>query len=83
MSKKEIEDFLEQMREQHLEEIEDVELPEGTESYIAECMAEGDVETFLFMLKLSYLMGLHAGIAAQQIDDEDASAPSGQSPLKA
>lgn len=61
-----IEAFLAQMRERHEHEIEAIELPEGTEDYLKERMEAGDEETLSFMLKLSYLMGLHAGFAAQQ-----------------
>lgn len=69
MSSEIIETFLAQMRERHLGEIEAIELPEGSEAYIAERIAAGDEETLTFMLKLSYLMGLHTGYAAQQVDD--------------
>jgi hypothetical protein len=69
MSKEMIENFLAQMRESRSEEIEAIELPEGSEAYIAERVAAGDTETLTFMLKLSYLMGLHTGYAAQQVED--------------
>ena len=65
MSKEVIEAFLEQMRSRHEGEIRAVELPEGTEAYIAERAAAGDSETLTFMVKLAYLMGLHTGFAAQ------------------
>ena len=74
-----IETFLAQMREQHADEISAVELPEGTDAYIAERVERGDTETLTFMLKLAYLMGLHAGYAAQQ--EELSGTPSG--PLQA
>ncbi len=61
-----IETFLAQMREQHADEISAVELPEGTDAYIAERVAGNDTKTLTFMLKLAYLMGLHAGYAAQE-----------------
>ena len=70
-----IETFLAQMREQHADEISAVELPEGTDAYIAERAELGDTETLTFMLKLAYLMGLHAGYAAQQ--EEPTGTPSG------
>ena len=66
-----IEAFLTQMREQYADEIGAVELPEGTEAYIAACAAEGDSETLSFMLKLAYLMGLNAGYAAQAASREE------------
>lgn len=61
-----IETFLTQMREQHDDEIRAIELPEGTEAYVAACAERGDHETLTFMLKLAYLMGLRAGYAAQR-----------------
>lgn len=64
-AKRAIEAFLAQMREQHQGEIDAIELPEGTEDYLQEKMAAGDSDTLSFMLKLSYLMGLHTGLAAQ------------------
>ena len=66
MSKEAIEAFLAQMRERHATEIEAIELPEGTEDYLRERVEVGDEATLTFMLKLSYLMGLHTGFAAQQ-----------------
>ncbi len=69
MSKEMIEAFLARMRESHKEQIEAIELPEGSEVYISERVAEGDEETLTFMIKLAYLMGLHTGFAAQQSDD--------------
>lgn len=75
MSKDQIEAFLTQMRERHADEIEGIALPEGSEAYIAERIAEGDEQTLTFMLKLSYLMGLHTGFAAQQAADETETKP--------
>lgn len=69
MSKEMIEAFLSRMRENHEEQVEAIELPEGSEAYIIERIEAGDEETLTFMLKLAYLMGLHTGFAAQQIDD--------------
>ncbi len=74
-----IEAFLAQMREQHADEISAVGLPEGTDAYITERIARGDAETLSFMLKLAYLMGFHAGYAAQQ--EEPSGTPPG--PLQA
>lgn len=56
--------FIKQMREQHSREMEGIVLPEGTLEYVHECVAEGDTETLLFMIKLGYLMGLQTGVAA-------------------
>lgn len=66
MSKADIEGFLQQMREQHAEEIESILLPEGTREYILEQIERGDADTLMFMLKLGYLMGLQTGYAAGQ-----------------
>ncbi|CAA9310876.1 MAG: hypothetical protein AVDCRST_MAG93-5214 [uncultured Chloroflexia bacterium] len=71
MSKEAIEAFLAQMRERHATEIEAIELPEGTEDYLRERVEVGDEATLTFMLKLSYLMGLHTGFAAQQEQSSD------------
>ena len=80
MSREAIEGFLTTMRERHAGEIEAIELPEGTEDYLKECIRVGDEETLSFMLKLSYLMGLHTGFAAQQ-EGSTTRTPSG--PLEA
>lgn len=69
MSKEMIEAFLSRMRESHKEQVEAIELPEGSEAYIAERIAAGDEEALTFMLKLAYLMGLQTGFAAQQADE--------------
>ena len=71
-----IETFLAQMREQHGDEIAAVELPAGTEAYIAARIAAGDSETLSFMVKLAYLMGLNMGYSAQQ--EEPSETPSGR-----
>ncbi len=81
MSKEAIEAFLASMRERHADEIEAIELPEGTEDYLKERVGAGDGETLSFMLKLSYLMGLQAGFAAQAQDAARPRTPSG--PLEA
>ena len=81
MSKEQIEAFLARMRDNHADEIEGITLPEGSDAYLAERIAEGDAETLTFMLKLAYLMGLHTGFAAQQADD--APAPRTPGPLEA
>lgn len=64
MSKELIEAFLQGMRERHAEEIEAIELPEGTEAYLENRIQAGDTEALSFMIKLAYLMGLHTGYAA-------------------
>ena len=75
MSTEAIEGFLATMRERHASEIEAIELPEGTEDYLRERIGAGDEETLSFMLKLSYLMGLHTGFAAQQESSAKRPAP--------
>lgn len=68
----EIRKFLETMRERHQEQIDNVELPEGTREYLQSLVDAGDTEKLMFVLKLSYLMGLQTGFAiSQQLDDEE------------
>ncbi len=84
MSKDVVAAFLKEMREQHRNEIEAIELPEGTGEYLLERAHAGDVDMLTFMLKLSYLMGLQTGYAAGSAEGEDEgpfSAPRG--PLQA
>ena len=78
MSKDTIRAFLEQMRARHGEQIDAIELPEGTRDYIGERAAEGDLETLTFMLKLGYLMGLQTGYAAGSAGQ---GAPDGSGPV--
>ncbi|MEX2534415.1 MAG: hypothetical protein WD273_02355 [Trueperaceae bacterium] len=65
-----IEAFLQEMRENHQEDIDSVTLPEGTEEYVRLKAEAGDIETLLFMLRLGYLMGLQSGFAAGQSGEE-------------
>lgn len=58
--------FIREMKTRHSQEINSVALPEGTAEYVAERIAEGDLETLLFMLKLGYVMGLQTGFAASE-----------------
>ena len=78
-----IETFLAQMREQHADEIGAVELPEGTEAYIAARTAAGDSETLTFMLKLAYLMGLNTGYAAHEAAQGEEPPRKSSGPLQA
>ena len=78
-----IETFLAQMREQHGDEIAAVELPEGTEAYIAARIAAGDSETLTFMLKLAYLMGLNTGYAAHEAAQQEEPTRKASGPLQA
>ncbi len=77
--------FLEQMKDAHKDQVEGVQLPDGTVDHVKALMREGDVDTIVFMLKLGYLMGLQAGFAivhGADDDDEDSGRdPSG--PLEA
>lgn len=78
-----IEAFLQEMRENHQEEIDGITLPEGTADYVSRKMESGDVETILFMLRLGYLMGLQTGFAAGQGGEDMATGLSGPGPLQA
>jgi hypothetical protein len=78
-----IEAFLQEMRENHKEEIDSISLPDGTADYVRQKMESGDVDTLLFMLRLGYLMGLQTGFAAGQDGEEFTFARSGSGPLQA
>lgn len=82
MSKDLIAAFISQMRARHGAEIDAITLPEGTEAYLRERLEAGDLATLVFMLKLSYMMGLQTGYAARQAEE---SLPKGGSwgPIKA
>jgi len=67
-SKKAIAEFVARMKEQQKEQIQAMELPAGTEDYVQERIAAGDLDTLMFMLKLGYIMGLQTGYAAQSIE---------------
>ena len=75
--------FIQEMRERHSNDVGNIDLPDGTDEYVAERIAAGDLDTLMFMLKLGYLMGLQTGFAARQA--EDAAPPAGGSwgPLEA
>jgi hypothetical protein len=79
VSKNDIKAFLEVMRHNHAEQIEGMDLPDGTRDYLQDCIASHDVGTLEFMLKLGYLMGLQTGFAAAQAGDgmPDGSEPFG------
>ncbi|ADI13378.1 hypothetical protein [Truepera radiovictrix] len=83
MSKELIESFLQGMRERHAEEIEAIELPEGTEAYLENRIQAGDVATLTFMIKLAYLMGLHTGYAAGAGGSGTTPPPPQRGPLQA
>ena len=71
--------FIADMKKRHQEDIEGLELPDGTLDYVAERIAEGDTETLMFMLKLGYIMGLQTGFAAGQAGQQSPS-PRGGTP---
>lgn len=83
MSKDAIRAFLNEMRARHADQIDAMELPEGTEAFVDERIEAGDVATLTFMLKLGYLMGLQTGYAAGRAGESepDGSGPTG--PLQA
>ena len=83
MNEEMIEAFLQEMRKNHGDEIESVDLPEGTEEYVRGRIAAGDVATLLFMLKLGYLMGLQTGFAAGQAGEEFGTTITVPGPLEA
>ena len=60
-----------------------MELPEGTDAFVAERMAAGDAGTLLFMLKLGYLMGLQTGYAAGTAGESQPDGSGGIGPLQA
>lgn len=78
-----IENFLNEMRERHRDEIDRVVLPDGTEEFVRNRVAAGDMQTLLFMLRLGYLMGVHTGFAAAQNGNDLESGISGPGPLQA
>lgn len=81
MSKDLIKGFLEQMKQQYGDEVDAVALPDGTSDYLHECIEAGELDTLIFMLKISYLMGMRAGYSAQ--DDNSPSRPSSAGPMQA
>lgn len=83
MSKDAIAAFLREMRARHADQIEAIDLPEGTFEYVEERIAEGDAETLTFMLKLGYLMGLQTGYAAGLAGEGRPDGSGGSGPLQA
>lgn len=83
MSKETIRAFLNEMRKSYQEEIDAVTLPDGTDEYVEERVAQDDRDTLLFMLKLGYLMGLQTGFAAGRDGDDQPSGPDLPGPLQA
>jgi len=84
MSKRMIEQFLEEMRERHGDDIRGITLPDGSRDYVCERSQQGDVDTLMFMIQLAYLMGLQTGYAVGDLDDDDEdAAPHTSGPLQA
>lgn len=71
--------FVAQLRERHSDDVESIDLPEGTLEYVQDCLEQGDIDTIMFMLKLGYVMGLQTGFAASQAGQQTPS-PQGGSP---
>ena len=58
------EDFakvMEQLKSQHASELANMPLPNGVEDFVRGKLLEQDLETILFMLKLSWVFGAQAG----------------------
>ena len=83
MSKETIRTFLAEMMARHRDQIDAMDLPDGTHEFVAERIAEGDAATLTFMLKLSYLMGLQTGYAAGRAGDAEPDGSGGIGPLQA
>jgi len=83
MSKETIRAFLDQMQQSYQDEIDAVALPDGTDDFVEERIAEDDRDTLLFMLKLGYLMGLQTGFAAGRGGDEAPEGSDSPGPLRA
>jgi hypothetical protein len=61
--------FIEQVRKRHGAEIDAINLPEGVEAFMRERLEAGDLDTIVFMLKLSHMMGLQTGYAARAAEE--------------
>lgn len=78
-----IERFLKEMRERHAAQIDAVALPDGTAEFISDLVAANDAETLVFMIKLSYLMGLQTGFSAALAGATAPEPEPGRGPLQA
>lgn len=83
MSRDIIEAFLEEMKKRHQDEIDAIQLPDGTQEFLQERIRNNDLDTLTFMLKLAYLMGLQTGYAVNQGDDEGSPPATPRGPLQA
>ena len=75
--------FINEMRQRNSDEIDAIDLPDGTREYVEERLQQGDVETVMFMLKLGYIMGLQTGYAAGQGGQQTPPSGSPWGPLEA
>jgi len=69
MSKELIAAFIRQVRQRHGAEIDAINIPEGVEAFMRERLEAGDLDTLVFMLKLSHMMGLQTGYAARATEE--------------
>jgi len=83
VSKEDLAAFLDAMKARHADQVDAMDLPEGTEDYIAERIANADADTITFMLKLGYLMGLQTGYAAGRAGDDEPDGSGVPGPLQA
>lgn len=60
----ELDAFLERMRREQGQQIDQLPLPEGVDGYVYDLVADGRSEDVLFLLKLSWLLGAQAGYVA-------------------
>ena len=61
----EFREVMEKLRAQYGEALRDMPLPDGVPEYVQELISQGDTETLLLMLKLSWVFGAQAGQAGQ------------------
>ena len=77
-----ITEFVDQMYEDNQQQIESVAMPEGTQEYLQELLDNKELDKVLFVLKLSYIMGMQTGYAAKELEGKLPHIPS-QGPLQA
>jgi hypothetical protein len=57
--------FLEQMKQQYASQLSQMPLPEGVPEHVRALIEQGDVDSVLFLLKLSWVLGAQAGANAK------------------
>jgi hypothetical protein len=57
--------FLEQMKQHYAAQLAQMPLPEGVPEHVQKLIEQGDLESVLFLLKLSWVLGAQAGATAQ------------------